>query len=125
VTLQVRAILRATLSHELQNRGVSITRDVAARSVDLLLVRDLYAVHQLLRDTLANNEDVRYAFIVNPQGQVVAHTFSNGFPTSLLALHTVAATDRYHLQQVATDEGIIWDFAVPIFEGGLARPGWA
>jgi signal transduction histidine kinase len=127
VTLQVRAILGATLSHELQNRGVSITRDVAARSVDLLLVRDLYAVHQLLRDTLANNEDVRYAFIINPQGQVVAHTFNDGFPTSLLTLHTVAATDRYHLQQVATDEGIIWDFAVPIFEGraGTARLGLA
>jgi signal transduction histidine kinase len=127
VTLQVRAILRSTLNYELQNRGVSIARDVAARSVDLLLVRDLYGIHQLLRDTLANNEDVRYAFIINPQGQVVAHTFNEGFPTSLLALHSVAATDRYHLQQVVTDEGIIWDFAVPIFEGrtGTARLGLA
>lgn len=127
VTLQVRAVLSTTLSHELQNRGVSITRDVAARSVDLLLVRDLYAVHQLLRDTLANNEDVRYAFIVNPQGQVVAHTFSGGFPASLLAVNTAATTDRYHLQQVATDEGIIWDFAVPVFEGraGTVRLGLA
>ncbi len=127
VTLQVRTILHTTLNYELQGRGVSITRDVAARSVDLLLVRDLYGVHQLLRDTLANNEDVRYAFIVNPQGQVVAHTFNDGFPSSLLALHTVATTDRYHLQQIVTNEGVIWDFAVPIFEGraGTARLGLA
>lgn len=127
VTLQVRAILGTTLTHELQNRGISITRDVAARSVDLLLVRDLYAVHQLLADTLANNEDVRYAFIVTPQGQVAAHTFNGGFPTSLLIVNTANPTDRYHLQQVATDEGLIWDIAVPIFEGraGTVRLGLA
>lgn len=125
ITLQVRTILHTTLSHELQNRGISITRDVAARSVDLLLMHDLYAVHQLLRDTLINNEDVRYAFIVSPQGDILAHTFEGGFPTALAALHTVPATERYHLQRVNTDEGVIWDFAVPIFEGrtGVARLG--
>jgi signal transduction histidine kinase len=127
ITLQVRAILHTSLSHELHNRGISITRDVAARSVDLLLVRDVYAVHQLLRDTLTNNEDVRYAFIINPQGQVVAHTFDSGFPASLLTVNTVSATDRFHMQHIATGEGVIWDFAVPIFEGraGTVRLGLA
>lgn len=125
VTLQVRATLRDALSHELQNRGVSIARDVAAHSVDLLLVHDLYRVHQLLRDTLANNEDVRYAFIVGPDGDVLTHTFDDGFPTALLAVNTVLPAQRYHLQRVETKEGIIWDFAVPVFEGqaGMARLG--
>jgi len=115
VTLQVRTTLRAALSHELQNRGVSITRDVAARSVDLLLTRDLYGVYQLLQDTLANNDDVRYAFIVSPQGEILAHTFGDGFPRELVEVNTVDPAERYHLQKITTEEGVIWDFAVPIF----------
>lgn len=125
VTLQVRTTLRDALSHELQSRGVSIARDVAAHSVDLLLVHDLYRVHQLLRDTLANNPDVRYAFIVSPEGDILTHTFEDGFPTALLAVNTVLPDERYHLQRVETREGIIWDFAVPVFDGlaGTARIG--
>lgn len=125
VTLQVRATLRDALSHELESRGVSIARDVAAHSIDLLLVHDLYRVHQLLRDTLANNEDVRYALIVGPDGDVLTHTFDDGFPTGLLEVNTVLPAERYRLQRVETQEGIIWDFAVPVFEGraGTARIG--
>ena len=74
VTLQVRLTLRDALSHDLQSQGSSISRDVAARSVDLLLVRDLYAVHQLLQDTRVNNDDVRYAFVVSPKGEILAQT---------------------------------------------------
>ncbi|GAB4545463.1 MAG: hypothetical protein Kow0063_39530 [Anaerolineae bacterium] len=125
VTLQVRSTVRTALSHELHNRGVSITRDVAARSVDMLLVHDLYGVHRLLQDTLTNNEDVRYAFIISPQGEILAHTFGDGFPLELVAVNVVDSADRYHLQKVATEEGVIWDFAVPIFDGraGVARVG--
>ncbi len=125
VTLQVRAALRAALSHELQNRGVSIARDVAARSVDLLLTRDLFGVYQLLQDTLDNNEDVRYAFILSPQGEILAHTFGDGFPLALTGVNTADPVERYHLQEIATEEGIVWDFAVPVFDGrvGVARVG--
>ena len=125
VTLQVRITLRAALSHELHNRGVSITRDVAARSVDLILIHDLYGVYRLLQDTLANNDDVRYAFILSPQGEILAHTFGEGFPLELVGINTVEADERYHLQKITTEEGVIWDFAVPIFEGraGVARVG--
>ena len=125
VTWQVRLTLRDALSHDLQSQGSSIARDVAARSVDLLLVRDLYAVHQLLQDTLANNDDVRYAFIVGPQGEILAHTFGDRFPTALIGANSVSPGERFHLQQLETDEGIVWDFAVPIFDGqaGIARVG--
>jgi signal transduction histidine kinase len=125
ITLQVRVTLRDALSHDLQEQGISITRDVAARSVDLLLVHDLYGAYQLLQDTLINNENVRYAFIVSPQGEILAHTFGDGFPIALLMANTVTPTDRYHLQKIATEEGIIWDFAVPVFDGraGIARVG--
>ncbi len=69
VTLQVRNALTRSFDEQLQDRGVSVTRDLAARATDLILVNDLYALHQLLQETLTNNRDVRYAFILDPQGQ--------------------------------------------------------
>jgi len=125
ITWQVRQTLQNTLSRELQGRGASIARDLAARAVDLLLINDLYGAHQLLQDTLSNNQDVRYAFILDAQGDILVHTFGDGFPTQLLEVNQVAATERFHLQKLATEQGIVWDFAVPIFDGraGTARLG--
>ncbi len=125
VTLQVRATLTQTMDAQLQEQSVSITRDLAARSTDLILINDLYALHQLLLDTQANNANVRYAFIVDSQNHVLAHTFGAGFPADLLAANTVTATEHHRTVTINTDEGLVWDTAVPIFAGqaGTARAG--
>jgi sensor histidine kinase regulating citrate/malate metabolism len=125
VTLQVRSALTRSFDEQLQDRGVSVTRDLAARATDLILVNDLYALHQLLQETLTNNRDVRYAFILDPQGQVLAHTFGAGFPRGLLTANTVDSAAHHHAAWLSTDEGRIWNTAVPIFDGraGVARVG--
>ncbi|MBK9054679.1 MAG: hypothetical protein IPL78_28360 [Chloroflexi bacterium] len=64
VTLQMRAGLFRVLEARLAEQSVSVARDLAARSTDLILVNDLFALHQLLRETQENNPDLRYAFIV-------------------------------------------------------------
>ncbi len=125
VTLQVRAMLVHTLTRQLRDQSVSLARDLAARSTDPLLINDLYDVLQLLRETQTNNPDVRYAFILDEQGRVVAHTFSGGFPTGLDTANPVAPVVHHQMLALATDEGTVWDTAVPIFEGkaGVARVG--
>jgi sensor histidine kinase regulating citrate/malate metabolism len=125
ITLQVRAALAQTMDAQLQEQSVSIARDLAARSTDLILINDLYALHQLLLETQANNANVRYAFIVDSQNHVLAHTFGQGFATELLAANSVTATEHHRTLTLNTDEGIVWDTAVPIFDGqaGIARVG--
>ena len=125
LTLQVRYTLVKILEEELTARGVSISRDLAARSTDLILVNDLYGLHQLLIETKANNPDLRYAFITDQREQVLAHSFESGFPVGLAALNTVAAQYYQNTVVLQTDEGLVWDIAVPIFDGkaGVARIG--
>lgn len=48
VTYQVRVALSEELEEQLKDQGVSITRDLAARATDLILINDMYALHQLL-----------------------------------------------------------------------------
>jgi signal transduction histidine kinase len=125
VTVQVRAVLTRTMDAQLQEQAVSVTRDVAARATDLILVNDLYALHQLLSKTQANNVNVRYAFIVDAKGQVLAHTFGEGFPADLLNANSALPEAHHRTTILTTDEGKVWDTAAPIFEGraGAARVG--
>lgn len=125
VTVQVRATLIRTMDAQLQDQAVSVARDLAARATDLILVNDLYALHQLLNETQANNANVRYAFVTDAKGQVIAHTFGDGFPGDLLTANAAASDDHHHSIILNTDEGKVWDTAVPIFDGraGTARVG--
>ncbi len=122
---QVRLALYHFLATEAQQQGISIARDLAARSTDLILINDLYSLYQLLKDTQANFRDVRYVFVVSPEGEVLAHTFEGGFPSGLLGVNRVEQGMFEHTVVLQTDEGLVWDVAVPIFEGraGTVRVG--
>jgi signal transduction histidine kinase len=125
LTLQVHHSLTKVLEEEQHAQGASIGRDLAARSTDLILINDLYALRQLLLETQANNPDVRYAFVLDTDGQVLAHTFGEGFPSGLIELNQAAPEDYQHTVSLDTPEGLVWDIAVPVFNGkaGTARVG--
>lgn len=125
VTIQARYALTATMTAQLEEQSVSISRDLAARSTDPILLNDLLRLHDLLDETLANHPNVRYAFLVDLRGQVIASTFEGGFPLDLLTLNSAQPNDHHHTALIQTDEGLIWDTAVPILDGkvGTARIG--
>lgn len=125
ISLWVKITSTKMLEEQLKQRGISIGRDIAARSTDLILTNNLFALYQLAKDTLENNEDVRYVFILNCKQEVLAHTFRQNFPSDLISVNPVAAYERFQLEVLETEEGLIYDVAVPIFEGksGTARVG--
>lgn len=125
VTFQARYALTMTMTAQLEEQSVSVSRDLAARATDPILLNDLLGLHDLLDETLANNPNVRYAFIVDPQGQVIAQTFEGGFPLDLLTLNSANSTEHHHTALIQTNEGLVWDTAVPILDGkiGTARIG--
>ncbi len=125
LTLQTRTILARSMERELEQRALSIARDLAFRSTDLILTNNLYSLYVLTRETVRNNEDVRYAFVVDPQGNLLAHSFEGGFPPDLLTANGVAAGEPYHWEVFQTEEGLIQDVAMPVFGGraGVVRIG--
>jgi signal transduction histidine kinase len=125
VTLEARVSMTTTLTAQLDERGMSIARDLAARAADPILINNTYALHQLLQDTLQDNADLRYAFILDTKGQVLVHSFDQGMPRGLAAQNNAESSERAHGVTLASDEGVIHDVAAPIFDGraGLARVG--
>ncbi len=125
IVREVRSSMTAALIAQLDERGVSITRDLAAHATDLILINNTYALHELLNDTLQNNSDLRYAFILDENGRVLVHSFERGFPLGLAEKNPVPPTERSRVAVLTSDEGVIHDIAVPIFDGraGFARVG--
>jgi signal transduction histidine kinase len=125
ITWQARAMMVRSLQRELEQRGISIARDLAFRSTDLVLTNNLYGLYTLARETVQINEDVRYTFLVDPAGNVLAHSFEGGFPADLLSVNRPEEGQPYRLQRIQTEEGLILDVAVPVFDGraGVARVG--
>ena len=140
VTWQVRLVMQRNLINELERLGHSVVSDLAARSAGPLREGDIRALRTLLTETVANHSDTRYAFVLNADGQVLAHTFDEGFPTALLAPDFIDLAEHEHdaasIEATALPghhlhyenyEGRTHDFAAPILEGRaeLVRVGLA
>jgi len=125
ITSQVRESFKKELREELQISGVSIAREMASRASGFILTPNRFALSLLVKDILENNQDIRYAFILSPSNEVLAHTFENGFPMELLVVNKVSTGSKFHIEMLETEDGIISDVAVPIFGGkaGIARVG--
>ncbi|RME77507.1 MAG: HAMP domain-containing protein [Chloroflexi bacterium] len=125
VTVQVQVELASDLRQSLEERGIAITRDLAEDATDLILTQNIFGLNQELRATLETNPDVRYVFVLNPQGQPLAHSFPNRLPPDLLTANPLPADVPWQVQILNSDEGLITDVAAPIFEGklGVVRLG--
>lgn len=125
ITVQVRAMLTATMNRQLEDQSISVTRDLAARAADPILLNDRYALLRLLQDTQRNNTGFTYAFILDSQGRVLAHTFGETFPLKLIDMNTVAPQEHHRAVLIETDQGWVWDTAAPILDGkaGITRVG--
>jgi signal transduction histidine kinase len=126
VTWQVRTVMTGVLMNELDNRGQSVVSDLAARTSAPILLNDTYGVFELLDDTVTHHPDATYAFVLDANGAVVAHTFGEeGFPLGLLEVNpSDDFTVSGHLL-LDTVSGLVHDFQAPILDGkvGAVRLG--
>ena len=145
VTLQVRNVMYNTLMSELDKQGFAVASDLSGRSEALILAQNLDGLDNLLAQTLNNHPDTRYAFVVDPQGEILAHTFDehpypivpntetenppseDAIPAEILAANTVMPSSEVSHIHYSNVEGRMHDFAVPILGGelGMVRLGLA
>lgn len=116
VTWQVRSVMSAVLTDELDSRGGSVASDLAGRAVEPILLDNTLGLHDLLANTVANHPDALYAYVLDPAGTVIAHTFEEaGFPTRLLELRLGADGEAVF----STGGDVVHEFAQPILDGEL------
>ncbi|MBM4395989.1 MAG: hypothetical protein FJ087_09890, partial [Deltaproteobacteria bacterium] len=89
-----RRVHRA-MERDLDGKALVMARYLAAESVDLLLYQDLVRLHELLAKAVASSPSHAYAYIMDPAGGAVAHTFQGAFPEELGASNRLAPAEPW------------------------------
>ncbi|EPR32280.1 multi-sensor signal transduction histidine kinase [Alkalidesulfovibrio alkalitolerans DSM 16529] len=133
--LLTTAIAGEALTDEAKRRAESLAMSLAARSVDPLLAVDFLRLKNMVDETVNTGADIIYAFVIDPQDQVMAHSFSGGFPIELLRINLPPdpaapmepGARRTSARLLDTGTELIYDFAAPVSLGGnllgVARVG--
>lgn len=111
-TVFVQISLTNTLSDELRERGMIISRNLAASSVESILIEDMVNLQRLVEKIKNTEKDVKYVYVTDAKGKVLAHTFDGGFPVELLGVNKDKSTMLFD-----TDAGYIIDFTAPVLSG--------
>ncbi len=124
-TVLTYVTLRDNLRSQLTVQGVSIARYIAARSVDLVFTHDMFALHELVTQAVENDQDVRYVFILDADGNLIGNSFGDVIPVGLVEINPLGSDEVASVKPLLTEEGLVYDVAVPIFEGraGTVRVG--
>lgn len=110
------------LRQELEKRGVSIARNIAQNSVNSILAQDLLALKIAAHQQKMAEEDIVYIFFLGTRpGEVLAHTFEDGFPLELLDANRLGKDSDHSIRYLATERGPVYDVAVPVSRGGLGQ----
>lgn len=113
-TVFVQVSLTNTLTEELRERGQVISRNLAASVLEPILIEDKIYVHRLVENAKKTEKDVKYIYITDARGKVLAHTFEGGFPGELL----IARIDLENNSRLLdTGDGYVIDFTAPILDG--------
>ncbi|ADI00109.1 sensor histidine kinase [Salisediminibacterium selenitireducens] len=116
--LVIRISVTDTMSVQLDERAKSISGDVAARTGDLLLTNNIYAMQSLVNDTINNYNDLEYVFILNEDNEVIVDTYPNHqVSTDIINANRVASDEYNHLITFQSEAGVIRDAAAPVVKG--------
>jgi PAS domain S-box-containing protein len=121
----VQSILSRKLTAELQKRGIIIAEHFAQMSIRPLLTDDMISLQILALEFREMDEDTEYIIIFDEHRGILVHTFGDKFPIDLRDVNTVIPGQPFNIQTLSTEQGTIYDIAVPILDAkvGIVRFG--
>lgn len=117
--LFAKTIVYHKLHDKLLDKGVMLSKRVAADCVNPLLTERYFEITMLLKDLKASEKDVIYGYVLNEDGRDVAHTFAHGAPQELISAHQANLRKSFSTKILFTDKGSIQDIAVPLLHGQI------
>ncbi len=125
------SFLFITLTHfqkyifsELHEKAAYAVNDTASAAEDYILSDNLFGLDVFLNQRLFLDKKVRYPdffyfFVQDKYGDILAHTFTGGFPSELKDANKLKAGEGEKTALLKTEAGYVFDIAVPIMEGRL------
>ena len=107
------------LTQQLQGKGLTISHALVENSINPILHNDIIKLQHLVEITKETESDVLYAFILDSSGDVIVHTFEDGFPFAMKNVNP--ANDEQSIKLLDIDGEYISDIAHPVLDGRLGE----
>ena len=121
IALVARWVLVSSLITRMEQRGVGIAESVADKSRTLILTENREALNRVLyvASRLGNRETlIAYMFVLDRKGNVLAHTFSNGFPEAMLRTGRLDPGRIHGAEALSFGDESAYDSTYPVKNGG-------
>lgn len=105
------------LRNELEQRAIAVGNSLARQSRNHILTDNQFALYNVITGTVSTSNDIVYAFVLDHYGNVLVHSFDNGFPSDLLNINPVPSGLPYRVQEIQTGEESILDVGVSVLDG--------
>jgi sensor histidine kinase regulating citrate/malate metabolism len=120
--LYMRHEFSQRIEDELHKRGTSIARNIAIIAVKPIITENRIALQLFINESKRNEENIRYIYLVDRQGNLLAHTFGDSFPPALLKTDVRAMYENKKLiQAVYSGDERIADITDFIQQGDFGR----
>ncbi len=119
IALFTRALLFASLTSELKTRGVGIAQSVADSSRVFILTKNRAELTALAYDARLGNRKkvVVYLLITDKTNNILAHTFTTGFPEGFGPVPVQDTETGEQIQSMGVGEHSVFHVVVPVKEG--------
>lgn len=84
--------------------------------LSLLAKGNVITLNNMVNDFKARNPNIAYMYIVDFDGNIVASTFTNGFPKALVGFNP-PVNGGMSVKKFKADGSIIYDVSVPVYRG--------
>ncbi len=114
IAFTTQNIVFRVLKDQFKSNGTSHARSIAANSLVDVLTMNTRRLEKMVENESISKPDIAYIFIMGSSGNVLAHTFREGFPKSLIKANSLSGYSDFNVQLIDTSMGIIYDIASPI-----------
>jgi len=117
-TVLIETNARILLREQVLASATRQAQHLAVEASEPILTDRTFELRELVDNFLTAYPEARYAFIVGPNGDVLASSFGAGVPEDILAANRPVGGGAERIQPLETEEGLIYDIAVWVLEGG-------
>ncbi|HEY6010307.1 MAG TPA: HAMP domain-containing protein [Nitrospirota bacterium] len=119
MVLFAETVIQKKLHVKLQEKGVVLATRAAADSINPIITERYFEITMMLKDMMASEHDIVYAYVLDADDRELAHTFAKGVPPELKLANPADPLRPYSTDHVRTDKGLVHDIAVPLLRGQL------
>ncbi|MEA3297520.1 MAG: hypothetical protein U9R56_06615, partial [candidate division Zixibacteria bacterium] len=108
--------MEEALEKELEKQSEMISQMLADRITTHVINNDIVSVREALLEVVTGTEGVEFAYVVNFDGRIMAHTFQDGFPVDFMEAES-GNSCRMHTGQYMAGQKPIMIVNHPLVEG--------